>query len=71
MAAMPLEPESARMVLAAEGEHCTREALLLASLFSLQSVFTVSRKDDLEKARAEFAATCRCVTRGPLVRHCL
>jgi len=55
MAAMPLEPEAARMLIAATEERSAAEAITLAAMLSLQTVFTVSRAKDLIEARAPFA----------------
>jgi len=55
MARLPLEPQLAAMLLAAEEEACVEEAAAVAALLSVQSVFTVSRAKELEAARAPFA----------------
>ena len=55
MAALPLEPQAAKMLVRAEAEHCTAEAATFAAMLSLQMPFTVHRQADLEKARAPFA----------------
>ena len=55
MAALPLEPQAAKMILAAEAEHCVAEALTFAALLSLHSPFMTSRPADLERARAPFS----------------
>ena len=55
MCQLPLEPQLAKALLAAEREKCTNELLSICALLSLQSVFRQLRPADLALARAPFA----------------
>uniref|UniRef100_A0A8D2LKQ7 ATP-dependent RNA helicase DHX33 n=1 Tax=Varanus komodoensis TaxID=61221 RepID=A0A8D2LKQ7_VARKO len=59
MAAFPLEPKLAKVILMAPKFHCTEEILTIVSLLSVDSVLhnPPSRRDDVQAARKKFASS--------------